>query len=203
MADEPKKIEFSQFSTSHTGGQLMDIETGGNTETRYFYVSAPSWWAQVTINKNWGSWGRSFTLTASYWNGSKWVQAWSETHSWGQFESGEWNYYFNHNLSDKDSHSGDVADAILWELALSIPELYRKRFYLYTGSVGCLGQTKYDSMCKGKLIYSAGRLGEDSRHAPGTTQKRDEALALFSQSADRGTPIAYTHEAKLVFANYF
>ena len=203
MASSGDLIRYSSFSTTYAGGQLMDIDSGGNDEYHYYYVSSPSWWAQITINKNIGSWGRSFDLTANYWNGSKWVNAWADSHSWGQLESGEWNYYYYHN-STLGSTSGDVPSAVLWELIFHIPELYRKRFWLYCGGLGCMGESKYNTLCKSSptYIYSAGRLGSDSRHDNGTSNGETDALSRFSQIADRGTQIKATHEAKLVWARY-
>lgn len=203
MASSGNLIEYGSFSTTYSGGQLMDIDSGGNDENHYYYVSSPSWWAQITINKNLGSWGRSFTLTANYWNGEDWKQAWSDSHSWGQLESGEWTYKYYHN-STLGSTSNDVSTAVLWELVFHIPELYRKRFWLYTGSLGCMGVDKYNTLCKSSptLIYSAGRLGSDSRHDNGTSQNRADALSRFSQSANTGSPIYATEENKLIWAKY-
>lgn len=203
MASSGDLIRYSSFSTTYTGGQLMDIDSGGNDEYHYYYVSSPSWWAQITIDKNLGSWGRSFDLTAKYWNGSSWVTAWTDSHSWGQLESGERSYYYYHN-STLGSTSGDVSTAVLWELIFHIPELYRKRFWLYVGGLGCVGESKYNALCKSSptYIYSAGRLGSDSRHDNGTSNGETDALSRFSQIADRGTQIKATHEAKLVWARY-
>ena len=82
-------ITYEQFPNNYLGGLELDKDTNSSKNQTTVYVSSSSWWAQVTINKNVGTWGRSFTLTAAYWNGSKWVDAWSDKHSFGQFESGE------------------------------------------------------------------------------------------------------------------
>ena len=195
-------INYANFSNSYSGGLIMDKDSGSSNNSRAVYVSAPSWWAQITINKNIATWGRSFTLYASYWNGSSWVEAWKDTHSWGQLESGEWTYKYYHN-STLGSTSGDVATAVLWELYFDHPELYRKRLWLYAGGIGCMPEDTYNNLYKGRLIYSCGRLGGDSRHDAGDTgKKRDEALSLFSQSANRGTLITASNEHKLVAYKY-
>ncbi len=201
MAASGDVIKYSSFSTSYSGGLIMDIDSGSGVGNRYVYVSAPSWWAQISINKNWGSWGRSFTFTASYWNNIKWVQAWSDTHSWGQFESGQWNYKYYHN-STLGTKSGDVSDVVLWELHFYYPELYRKRLWVYAGGAGCMGESLYNSLYKGKRIYSAGRLGSDCRADYGGSESRSTALSLFSQSADTGTKITAANEMKLVGFKY-
>ncbi len=201
MATSGNVIKYSNFSNSYSGDLRMDIDSGSGVGNRYIYVSAPSWWAQISINKNWGSWGRSFTLYASYWNGSSWVQAWSDTHSWGQFESGQWNYKYYHN-STLGTTSGDVSSAVLWELRFYYPELYRKRFWVYAGGAGCMSESLYNSICKGKKIYSAGRLGSDSRYDYVSTQSRNSALSVYSQSANTGTKITAANEAKLVSYKY-
>lgn len=201
MASSGDVIKYSSFSTSYSGGLVMDIDSGSGVGNRYVYVSAPSWWAQITINKNWGSWGRSFTFTASYWNNIKWVQAWSDTHSWGQFESGQWNYKYYHN-STLGTKSGDVSDVVLWELHFYYPELYRKRLWVYAGGAGCMGESLYNSLYKGKKIYSAGRLGSDCRADYGGSESRSTAMSLFSQNADTGTKITAANEMKLVGFKY-
>ena len=201
MASSGDSIKYSNFSTSYSGDLRMDIDSGSGVGHRYVYVSSSSWWAQITINKNWGSWGRSFTFTASYWNGSRWIQAWSDTHSWGQFESGQWNYKYYHN-STLGTTSGDKTDPVLWELHFYYPELYRKRLWVYAGGAGCMGESLYNSLYKNNKIYSAGRLGEDSRWDYASTESRNSALSVFSQSANTGTKITAANEAKLVRYKY-
>ena len=62
-----------------------------------------------------------------------------------------------------------------------------------------MAEDTYNNLYKGRLIYSCGRLGEDSRYDAGDNgKKRDEALSLFSQSANRGTLITASNEHKLV-----
>lgn len=197
MANSGDTIKFSSFSSGYEGDCRMDIDSGSDVGHRYVYVSAPSWWAQITINKNWGSWGRSIEFTASYWNGSDWVQAWTDSHSWGQFESGEWTYKYYHN-SSLGSTSGDVPTAVLWELHFYYPELYRKRLWVYAGGIGCMSEDTYNNIYKGEKIYSSGRLGEDSRWDYAETQSRSSALSTFSQSANTGTLITASNEKKLV-----
>lgn len=201
MAGSGDYIKYSNFSTSYTGDCMVDVDTGSSDNDKYVYISAPSWWAQITIDKNWGSWGRSFTLYATYWNGSSWVQAWSDSHSWGQFESGEWNYKYYHN-SSLGTTSGDVSSAVLWELHFDYPELYRKRLWVYTGSAGCMGESLYNSIYQNHKIYSSGRLGGDSRYGAFNTQDRSGPLTLFSQQSNTGTKITAANEAKLVGYKY-
>lgn len=205
MASAGDGIKFSSFSTSYTGGQISDYDSGNNTYYDYVtcYVSAPSWWCQITINKNWGSYSREAILRAYYYTGSDWVQAWQWDNSWGWGDSGEYTYKFYHN-STLGSTSGDVSTAVLWELRFSMPELYRKRFWVYAGGIGCMGESLYNSLYKGKKIYSAGRLGSDCRHHTGGVNSADRsyALSLFSQSANTGTKITAANEEKLVGYKY-
>lgn len=201
MAGVGDKIQYSSFSTSYSGGQVMDIDSGSGYGHRYVYVSSASWWAQIVINKNWGSWGRSIDFTASYWNGSEWIKAWTDSHSWGQFESGEWNYKYYHN-STLGTTSGDQTEPVLWELHFYYPELYRKSLWVYAGGPGCMGESLYNSLYKNQKIYSAGRLGEDSRYDYVQSESRNAALSVFSQSANTGTKITAANEAKLVGRKY-
>lgn len=191
-------ISYANFSSAYYGGLVFDKDSSSSNNSRSVYISSPSWWAQITINKNVGTWGRSFTLTAAYWNGSTWVEAWSDRHSWNQFESGSWTYKYYHN-STLGSTSGDVPDAVLWELYFDHPELYRKRLWVYSGGIGCMPEDTYNNLYKGRPIYSSGNSGASSRYDAGDQgRKRDEALSRFSQSANSGTSILGVDEEKLV-----
>lgn len=167
---------------------IMDIDSGSDVGHKYVYVSAQSWYAQITINKNWGSWGRDISFTASYWNGSAWVEAWSDSHSWGQFESGEWTYKYYHN-STLGTTSGDVVEPVLWELHFYYPELYRKRLRLYVGRIACMGEELYNNFYKGRKIYHTGAPGQEYAYKEYNVESRSTALSYFSQSAYTGNII--------------
>ena len=204
MANTGDSISYANFSKSYTGGVVLDKDTNSSHNTYVTYVSSPSWWAQITINKNFGTWGRSFTLTAAYWNGSKWVDAWSDSHSFGQMESGSWTYKYYHN-STLGSTSGDVPDAVLWELYFDHPELYRKRLWVYSGGAGCMPESTYNDKYQGRPIYSCGRLGGDSIYVSGEAGRmRDKIRSdYFNQGADSGTKqIAASREYKLTAYKY-
>ena len=191
-------ISYANFSKAYYGGLVFDKDSSSSNNSRSVYISSPSWWAQITIDKNVGTWGRSFTLSAAYWNGSTWVDAWSDKHSWGQFESGTWTYKYYHN-STLGSTSGDVANAVLWELYFDHPELYRKRLWVYSGGIGCMPENTYSNLYRGRPIYSSGNLGASSRYDAGDQgRNRDVALSKFSQSANSGTKIPGVDEEKLV-----
>lgn len=210
MADESKKIEFNSFSTSYSGGRVSYYDSQENTQDDkvYCYVCAPSWWAQITIDKNWGTWGRSWTLGANYYDADSntWKSAMSTGSSAGQWESGSWSYKLYHN-STVGSSSGDVPAATLWELYFRMPELYLKRFWVYAGSLGCMGESKYTTLCKDKptLIYSSGRLNSVSyyRTTGLNNQDRSGALSMFSGAANRGTQILEKDENKCIWAAPF
>ena len=199
MAD----ISYANLSKSYTGGLVRHTDTNSSHNSYTTYVSSPSWWAQITINKNLGTWGRSFTLFASYWNGSTWVEAWRDSHSWGQFETGSWTYKYYHN-STLGSTSGDVADAVLWELHLDHPELYRKRMWVYSGGAGCMPESTYNNLYQKGLIYSSGRLGGDSIYNSGEAGRiRDKIRSeYFNQSTSSPTLITASKEHKLVATKY-
>lgn len=203
MASSGNLVSYSNFSNTYSGGLVLDKDTSSKNNSYVVYTSSPSWWAQITINKNMGSWGRSFTLVATYWNGSSWVEAWKDTHSWGQFESGSWTYKYYHN-STLGSTSGDVADAVLWELYFDHPELYRKRMWVYSGGIGCMPENTYNKLYRGRPIYSCGRLGGDSIYISGEAGRiRDKIRSeYFNQSANNGTLITAAKEHKLVAYKY-
>ena len=198
------EISYANFSKSYVGGLMLDKDTNSSHNNSTIYVSSPSWWAQITINKNLGTWGRSFTLTAAYWNGSTWVDAWSDRHSWGQFETGSWTYKYYHN-STLGSTPGDVADAVLWELYFDFPELYRKRMWVYSGGAGCMPESTYNDLYQRGLIYSSGRLGGDSIYNSGEAGRiRDKIRSeYFNQGVASGiTSITASKEHKLVATKY-
>ena len=196
-------ISYANFSKSYTGRLVLDKDTNSSHNSYTTYVSSPSWWAQITINKNWGTWGRSFTLFATYWNGSSWVEAWRDSHSWGQMESGEWTYKYYHN-STLGSTSGDVPTAVLWELHLDHPELYRKRMWVYSGGAGCMPESTYNNYYRGRPIYSCGRLGGESIYISGEAGRiRDKIRSeYFNQSTSSPTLITASKEHKLVATKY-
>ena len=203
MASSGNLISYANFSNTYSGGLMLDKDTNSSHNSTAIYVSSPSWWAQITINKNLGSWGRSFTLYAAYWNGSSWVEAWRDTRSFSQMEGGSWTYKYYHN-STLGSTSGDVADAVLWELYLDFPELYRKRLWVYSGGIGCMSESTYNNLYRGRLIYSCGRLGNDSIYNSGEAGRiRDKIRSeYFNQSANTGTLITASKEHKLVAYKY-
>lgn len=203
MASSGNVIDYVNFSNTYSGGLMLDKDTSSSHNSTAVYVSAPSWWAQIIINKNLGSWGRSFTLYATYWNGSSWVEAWRDTQSMGQLEGGTWTFKYYHN-STLGSTPGDVADAVLWELYLEFPELYRKRMWVYSGGIGCISADTYNNSYRGRPIYSCGRLGGDSIYNSGEAGRiRDKIRSeYFNQSADTGTLISASKEHKLVAYKY-
>ena len=60
-------------------------------------------------------------------------------------------------------------------------------------------ESTYNDLYQKGLIYSSGKLGASSRYDAGDLgRKRDEALSMFSQSANSGTSILGLDEEKLV-----
>ena len=191
-------ITYEQLPNNYLGGLELDKDTNSSKNQATVYVASSSWWAQITISKNVGSWGRSFTLSAAYWNGSTWVDAWSDRHSWNQFEGGTWSYKYYHN-STLGSTSNDVASAVLWELYFDHMELYDKDMWVYAGGIGCMPEDTYNNLYRGKLIYSCGRLASHSIYNAGDGGRaRDRALSLFTQTTNSPTLISASNEDKLV-----
>ena len=190
-------IKFTNFSKSYKEHLIMDVDTINGERTRYAYVSSPSFYAKVLINKNLFTWGDCFWYF-SYWNGTSWVQVKEEQLDPEAHQAGEYDYYFYHNSTL--GYSGeDVPTAVLWEIKLYYPKPFRKRLWVYTGGIGCMNESTYNDIYKGKLIYSAGNLGGESCWNAGEDgEKRQQALSLFSQSANRGTLITASNEHKLV-----
>lgn len=195
-------ISYANFSNAYYGGLLLNKTGTGVTKVYSAYVSSPSWWAQITIDKEYIS-RVDITVSAAYWNGSTWVDAWSDKHSFGKPETGSWTYKYYHN-STLGSTSGDVADAVLWEIYLEyFATNNRIRFWTYSGGAGCMPESTYNNLYRGRPIYSSGRLGASSRYDAGDQgRKRDEALSIFSQSANSGTSISGVDEEKLVAYKY-
>ena len=203
MASSGNLISYSNFSKTYTSDLLLDKtgSSGSGTSVYSAYISSPSWYAQVTINKQYIA-SVKFTVYAAYWNGSTWVDAWSDTHTLGRLELGESTYNYYHN-STLGSTSGDVASAVLWEIYLEyrIPQ-NRARLWTYTGGIGCMPEDTYNNLYKGRPIYSCGGPVSSSVYSLAGGRSRDTALSLFSQSAASGTLITPSNEHKLVAYKY-
>ena len=195
-------ISYSNFSKTYTSDLLLDRTDIKTTSVYSAYVSSPSWYAKVTWNKEYMS-GADITVSAAYWNGSTWVDAWSDTITLSSLETGREKTYSYYHNSTLGSTSGDVASAVLWELYFDHMELYDKRMWVYTGGIRCMPEDTYNNVYRGRPIYSCGRLGGDSMYAAGDDgRKRDEALSMFNQSANSGTLITPSRETKLVAYKY-
>ena len=203
MASSGNLISYANFSNTYSGQLLLDKPGASSTSVYSAYVSSPSWYAQVKITKDYMD-SVNFTVYAAYWNGSTWVDAWSDTHTLGRLEFGESTYNYYHN-STLGSTSGDVASAVLWEIYLEYSTSQRNRISLwaYAGGIGCIPEDTYNNLYKGRPIYSCGRLGLISIYGSSDQGRtRDKALSVFSQSADSGTPITASNEHKLVAYKY-
>ena len=201
MASSGNLICYSNFSNTYSGELLLNKTGTGVTKVYSAYVSSPSWYAQVTFNKEYMS-GADIAVSAAYWNGSTWVDAWSDTQRVSNQETaGEKTYKYYHN-STLGSTSGDVASAVLWELYFDHMELYDKRMWVYTGGIRCMPEDTYNNLYRGRPIYSCGRLGSSSIYGSSEGRARDTALSIFSQSADSGTLITASNETKLVAYKY-
>lgn len=195
-------ISYSNFSKTYTSDLLLDKTDTRTTSVYSAYVSSPSWYAKVTWNKEYMS-GADITVSAAYWNGSTWVDAWSDTQNLSALETGKertYNYYHNSTLG---STSGDVASAVLWEIYLEYhAPKNRIRLWTYSGGIGCMPEDTYNNLYKGRPIYSCGGPVSSSVYSLAGGRSRDTALSLFSQSADSGTLITASKEHKLVAYKY-
>lgn len=206
MASSGNLISYSNFSKTYTSDLLFDntqTATGSNTSVYSVYVSSPSWYAQIRVNKDYREIVK-LQVYASYWNGSTWVDAWSRvellSNPFGALK--EYNYQYYHN-STLGSTTNDVADAVLWEfyLVYSAPK-NRVRLWMNTGSIGCMPEDTYNNLYKGRPIYSCGGPVSSSIYSLAGGKSRDTALSTFSQSAARGTLITASNERKLVAYKY-
>lgn len=194
-------IKYSNFSNTYTEHSIMDYENKHGEIAHYAYVSSPSWYMHISFDKGALIFGNA-NWVVSYWNGSDWIKAYEKSIYLGSMESGNFGYYFYHN-STLGSNAEDVPQAVLWEIYFYYMKPMRKRLWIYTGGIGCMSESTYDDIYKGKLIYSAGNLSGDSCWNAGEDgAKRNEALSLFSQSANRGTLITASNEKKLVAYKY-
>ena len=193
-------ISYSNFSNTYTSELLYEsVSTPGNT-VYSAYVSSPSWYANVIVNKSFGS-KEEYTIYASYWNGSTWVEAWREARGFDKYLIGQLDYQYYHN-STLGSTPKDVASAVLWEIHLEHSAKLKAKLEMYTGSIGCMPEDTYNNLYKGRPIYSCGGLGLSSVYGSLGGRARDRALSTFSQSADRGTLISASNEHKLVAYKY-
>lgn len=195
-------ISYSNFSNTYSEQLLLDKPGAGSTLVYSAYVSSPSWYAEVRITKDYTA-PVDFTIYAAYWNGSTWVDAWSDTRTMTIFDTGLRTYKYYHN-STLGSTSGDVASAVLWEIYLeyTVPQNWIS-LRAYAGGIGCMPEDTYNNLYKGRPIYSCGRLGLISIYGSSDQGRtRDKALSVFSQSAGSGTLITASNETKLVAYKY-
>ena len=202
MASKGNLISYANFSNTYSGDLLLDRTDASSPSVYSAYVSSPSWYAQVKWNKEYMS-GADITVSAAYWNGSTWVDAWSDTQRVSSLETGKEKTYSYYHNSTLGSTSGDVASAVLWEIYLEykVPK-NRIRFWTYTGGIGCMPEDTYNNLYKGRPIYSCGGPVSSSVYSLAGGRSRDTALSLFSQSAARGTLITASTERKLVAYKY-
>ena len=178
------KANFTQDKSVTT---LWHADTGSTVQSQYVYVSCACFDAYFTLDKNWGSWGRDTTITAWYYNGSEWIEAYTHTISLGQFDSGFYEAHFRHNWTGY-SQTGDQPNYHLWCIRVDFPELYDKYFYLQRGSYyyGAADWT-------GELIY--GTSGEF--YYTGSSSDDSGAVSGFKVSNLRGGLL--TSNGKSVF----
>lgn len=194
-------ITKDNFSTAISETCVYNHDSGGNNSTYYWYVSAACWRMRMRLSKNWGSWGRTNTMYADYWNGSSWVRAMTVSRSRSQTSSGETNDYMYHNWPGA-STSGDVINASLWRLVYDAAELYHRYIYIATGGPGAMGPTDYANNWKNRKIYSNGNLGA-FLYNNGSAQSDDAARSYFKNSNNRGTQISASNGDHCVYTDYY
>lgn len=178
------RIEKSAFTTDSTIETLWHADTGSTVQTVYVYVSSACFDAYYTAKKNWGSWGRTISLSAYYYNGSSWIKAGAtQSDSPGQFDSGTYSKHFRHNWSGY-TQNGDMHNFHLWRLEFGMPELYNKYIYLQCGSY-YYGAEDWT----GKKIYGTSLHNEKPYYYAGNTKDDAGAISLFKTSSKRGTKI--------------
>ncbi len=182
-------ITKSNFTTDKTIDTLWHKDSGEDSgSTHYIYVSCACFDIYYTVTKNWGSWGRSMSMTAYYYSGSSWIKAGStQSDSPGQFDSGTYSKHFRHNWSGY-SQDGDRHNYHLWKIVIDMPELYNKYIYLQCGSYYYGAEDWAD-----KKIYGTGStyMYEGNNDA--------EALSRFKTSNRRGNKIYANSSPKSIF----
>lgn len=206
-------IKYSSFTNNTEGQTIYEADTGSSIGWNIAYVSAASWYVYVYIKKNFGSWPRKLMLNCYYFNGSVWIKQVEWSRSFEQLTSGEWDYYWGHNSSVFNNlstsnginkiNATDVNNAPLWKICFYHEELYLKRFKIFTNGIAGMTETQYNDVCKGKPIYSAGRLSESSIYYIGQygseiTDFDDKAVSLFWRQS-RGTRITWGNQHKLIY----
>ena len=185
----PTSITKSNFTQDKQIYTLWHADTGSTVQNQYVYMSCSSFDVWFTVTKNWGSWGRNTTITVWYYTGYEWIQAYQNTLSLGQFDSGNYERHFRHNWTGYNQ-DGDQPNYHLWCIRVSFPELYNKYFYCQPASYY---YSKED--WTGQKIYGTA----DSYWHTGTSSDDAGAIAKFKTSSLRGTQIYSSSNQKSIF----
>lgn len=206
-------IKYSNFISNKEEQTIYSADTGSSIGWNIAYVSAASWYTCVHINKNWGSWGRTLKLNCYYFDGHNWIKQIEWSRSFSQTDSVNLDYYWGHNSTIFNNlatgngvnkiNGEDVPSAPLWKLCFYHPELYSKRFKIVADGIAGMPESVYNSICKDRLIYSAGELSGSFIYYAGqfdneSTDYDDDAVSKFWRQS-RGTMISAENQHKLIY----
>lgn len=144
--------------------------------------------SSVLFRSNW------VNVTASYWNGSSFVQAYAPRNNNGYTtyakgaNSSSWSGY--HNRSSEGTTSGDQHQIQLWKLVISMrgkDGSAHGYFDIWCGGLETMTESEYNNYFKGRLIkYSSGDWFQK-----GNTYASDAAFIAGQKPSNwRGTPIS-------------
>ena len=191
-------------------GQWMHFEENGGRCSVQFWKASKTWtdssftvflvgssWviaarvSSVLLRENW------VDITAYYYNGSTFVQAYAPRNNSGHTayysNKGSQTVKFYHNRSAEGTTSGDVPNATLWKIVVSMKGAHGSAhgyFDCYVGGVGLFTDGEYESICKNQKIKWA---NPDYWQLGGTYTSESAFISAERPMAHRGTPISISN----------
>lgn len=185
MADYIKK---ANFGTKITFQELYYYPAGSGSGSWKMYMLSPCWHVHVHFNKNWGSWGRDTTVTVWKFNGTDFVQVFTQTLDLSMTDSGTKHIHYYHNWVGQSSE-GDDPNYHLWKVEVYYEERYAKYIDIEYGGYGASNQD-----WQNKKIYSAYPVGYEYLWLQNGAWQDDMAKEAGRTSRRRFTHITHNNE---------
>lgn len=174
------KINYANYKAMVPGAWRITPSWKDTNKT--IYLSACSFVIQIRVTSVWFRKSRIW-LTAYYYNGSSWVQAYTGYISKSGGSSGDAKYY--HNRADEGTTSGDSHQHHLWKFVIAMdPEGSSHGYFnIWAGGLETMNETEYNNYFKGNKIMGVKCAYSDS--------SSDSAFVASNHpSTNKGTKIS-------------
>lgn len=199
MPSSDQQIKWSNFS--HTYCRTYHIGGKGWNGTGYMYISGAAFNVHLHVAGALLATAELYCRFDYYnWATNSWVTGSGLTASARGVNSSDDKYYY-HNWNGNSTDNDSRHNVHFWRVYTHTVNTGNQRYVEcdYTvGGLGCMSETQYNTICKGKKIVSAGRLGGDWLHWSDQSPDDSTALNYFRWSDDSGTNFDYTMADKLI-----